>query len=208
MYNDFLIKTIEDMLSIHSSIEKKWIEYLRKEQIETKNFNSLKVYKIFEDESILGYIRKYINFINKQAVLITACFDYKIIDRTRVKDSLSIEQKVYAYCCKPERGRIKIHKCLNDLFGVRIVLNDTFDCESLLQSLRKNFPEKVIITNSSKPDGYKAIHVYTPAMNGHFKWELQIWDRESYALNISLHESHKRQYLTDLKEAAQAEKGK
>lgn len=110
-------------------------------------------------------------------------------------------------CNKKEKGRIKTHKCLNDLFGFRVVDNDPIDCEFLTKELQGLLPAEVIVTNSSKPDGYKAVHVYTPAANGHFKWELQIWDRESYDRNISLHESHKRKYISDLKEAAQAEKG-
>lgn len=207
MVKDSLIKLVNDILEIHENIEKSWLDYLNKESIKTINFNSVKVYEISQDNETLAYIRRYINFINKQAALITPCFDYSILDRTRVKDPLSVKQKLESYCNKKEKGRIKTHKCLNDLFGFRVVVDDPIDCEILTKELQEIFPSEIIITNSSKLDGYKAVHVYTPAANGHFKWELQIWDRESYDLNISLHESHKRKYITDLKEAARAEKG-
>lgn len=207
MVKESLVELIKDILSIHDSVEKTWLDYLKKENVNTINFNSVQVYKISQDNATLAYIRKYINFINKQAALITPCFDYSLLDRTRVKDPLSVKQKLEAYCNKKEKGRIKTHKCLNDLFGFRVVDDDPIECDLLTKELQALFPSEIIITNSSKPDGYCAVHVYTPAANGHFKWELQIWDRRSYDKNISLHESHKRKYIFDLKEAAQAEKG-
>lgn len=207
MLDDSLIRLINNILELHGGIERKWLDYLRKEKIQLVNFNATNVCEITENDKLKKYVYEYINFMNKISILMTACLDYTIIDRTRVKERLSVDQKIYSYCNRAERGRVIVHKCLNDLYGIRVVMEGSVDCNGLMLELKKKFPEKVRITNATKKEGYKGVHVYTPAAKGHFKWELQIWDRESYDNNILLHENHKRHYIANLKEAAQAEKG-
>ncbi len=207
MLEDSLVRLIKTILTIHDGLEKRWLEYLSEIGLELVNFNSVKVYEILENKELEKYIYEYISFMNKHTIYVTACLDYTIIDRTRVKERLSIDQKIDSYCNRAERGRVIIHKCLNDLYGIRVVMESSIDCDTLVQELKRIFPEKVKITNATKKEGYKGVHVYTPAIKGHFKWELQIWDRESYINNINLHESHKRRYISDLRKAALAEKG-
>lgn len=46
------------------------------------------------------------------------------IINTRVKTHNSIEYKIENYRSNHEDGKIPINKCLNDLYGIRIILSE------------------------------------------------------------------------------------
>ena len=99
------------------------------------NLNKVRVDNIFKnyiiDKEFNRYVQFYIESLNK-----FFCEDIKTINifrklneinfieplRYRVKSTDSINGKLNSYTCKKECGKIKIKKCLNNLFGMKIVI--------------------------------------------------------------------------------------
>ena len=91
----------------------------------------------------------------------------------RVKAQNSIEFKIQNY--KTERhelGKVPINKCVNDLFGVRIILEIPLTFDQIHAFIDDSFGGKYKCIDSSKGD-YKAVHLYFQADNQSFPWELQ-----------------------------------
>ena len=83
-----------------------------------------------EDAEILNCIWQYRSLVNDE--LIRIMFDLNTIPynnssvTSRVKAQNSIEFKLETYFTNHEEGRIPLKKCLNDLLGIRIVIDDDF----------------------------------------------------------------------------------
>lgn len=110
----------------------------------------------------------------------------------RVKTPDSIINKIDKYVNKNEKGKIPICKCLNDIFGIRIVQDADTDIEEIKIFLNKKV-KKFKCIDSSK-GSYKATHVYFINTNYDFQWELQIWKIEDEINNINSHALHKQNY--------------
>ena len=129
-------------------------------------------------DAIFNY-REFININNVQLVIDFQKFNsnYSKIS-TRVKAKNSIEDKITRYTKGSEHGdgKIPINKCLNDLFGIRIVMEYNFKFEKILDFVEKNY-DKLKCRDASKR-GYKATHIYFKQDNLNFPWELQIWNKK------------------------------
>lgn len=194
-----LFDQIDVFSETHEAICDKWNEVVHEENFTKINFNKKQVRDI--DLDVLQYIYKYQNMLAKMASLINVIFSDKDVSRTRVKEILSITQKVDRYRNSSLQGKVVINKCLNDLFGARVVLDRCFDFDQMKKDIQKHYPaEKIKVINSCNSFGYKAVHVYKKASVGHFYWELQVWHNADYENNIKLHESYKREYILGLKE--------
>ena len=86
-----------------------------------------------------------------------------------------------------------INKCINDLFGVRIILEESVTFEEVQAFMEKNYREKYRCIDSSKLD-YKAVHLYFRENNYTFPWELQIWNRCDVENNFASHKKYKQEY--------------
>lgn len=120
--------------------------------------------------------------------------DNRIIEY-RTKNINSIFAKIYHYIYeKKERGEIPIKKCLNDLFGVRIILPiRKFDkLKQLLQGVC-NGNKSLKLIDSSKGD-YKAMHIYLIKDNYCMQWEIQFWLKRDDRKNRDSHEKYKQEY--------------
>lgn len=135
------------------------------------------------------------------AAYINIIFANDGIDRTRVKEILSIDDKIRRYKADPKKnyGSVIVHKALNDLYGARVILDYDFDFDELTEDIKNVFATTYTI-NACNDRGYKAVHVYVKCKKGHFRWELQIWNRNDEKTNIKLHEEYKREYIKELEE--------
>ncbi len=122
---------------------------------------------------------------------------YFHIDK-RIKNINSIYSKLDRYNNeKKEKGEMQINKCLNDLFGFRIILN----CLSF-NKLKKIVEDSIFPfknTNRLKfipsiKDGYRAYHVYIKNGNYLLQWELQFWLKRDSRKNLASHHVHKQSY--------------
>lgn len=117
--------------------------------------------------------------------------------RSRTKSSESIYAKMNHYAQREsEKGGAAINKCLNDLFGSRIILPNIRDeltsVSSILDELKSDgYIWRYYIRN--KNDGYFAIHCYFREDNLKFPWELQIWDCNDEKSNIDAHSTHEKE---------------
>lgn len=149
-----------------------------------------------EDAEILNIIWQYRSLVNDE--LVDIMFELDTIEysnssvTSRVKAQNSIEYKLENYCINHENGRIPLKKCLNDLLGIRIVIDDDFTYQEVKQYMEVNFPDYKCI-NSSKIS-YIATHIYFENGNSFFPWELQIWTKRDERNNFASHKEYKQEY--------------
>lgn len=186
------------------------------------NLNKKRVDDIFSnyivDKEFNDYIQFYINSFNN--VFITN--DLKAVDnilsqieegiyfvkqaRYRIKSPESIMNKLAKYTDRKENGKIKINKCLNDLFGIRFIIDDYnklrrefIDYLDIRINQEGKFRNKIKLTSKGYNDisPYIADHVYFSSRlnNNIFPIELQIWDSLNTELNERSHKIYKRGYM-------------
>lgn len=149
-----------------------------------------------EDAEILNEIWRYRALVNDE--LVGIMFDLHTIQyakssvTSRVKAQNSIEYKIENYFANHEGGQIPLKKCLNDLLGIRIIIDEDFTYQEIKQYMEKKFPGYKCI-NSSKLS-YIATHVYFENGNSFFPWELQIWTKKDEKSNFLSHREYKQDY--------------
>ena len=111
----------------------------------------------------------------------------------RVKNRNSIEYKIKNYIENHENVKITINKCLNDLFGIRIICKDQIDFSQINHLVKEKY-DKLKCIDSSKIE-YKATHIYFKQSNFEFQWELQLWNEDDEINNIRSHEKYKQDYV-------------
>ena len=177
----------------YDEISEEWFK--NSEYIEL-NMRKYKVIDIYNDELLLLYIQNYRNFVNNNALEITNSIrsletSNKI--QCRVKALNSIQYKIENYKINHEQGKIPIRKCLNDLFGIRMITNEQLEYEKIKQFIDEKFPKLKCIY--AKRGQYQAIHIYFGNDNNKkFQWELQLWDKEHEESNYLSHKEHKQGY--------------
>lgn len=187
------LKKLIDMIKIeYNKINELW----EKENSSLINLRSKKVKAIYCDENLFSYISKYRSFINEKGVFLSLRFQ-KIATvnqiSSRVKNINSVQYKIQNYIETHSNGEIAINKCLNDLFGIRMIFKDSITFEEISLFIKQNFPELKCL-NSSKGE-YVATHIYFgKGKNSNFQWELQIWDKAHEESNFSSHAEYKQGY--------------
>lgn len=149
---------------------------------------------LFED-----YLTKYCKKLSftqlfvKQEISKMASYEFTL----RVKQPESRLSKLLTYRFeKAEKGKLSVNKCLNDLFGCRVILefNSINDAYNILEQKLKDYD--FIKLNKKDTQGYKAIHIYFEGLNKkYFPWELQIWHKDDEISNKKSHANHKQSYL-------------
>ena len=192
-----MLKEVEDLIYFiqneYISFNEKWQQSIYYSKINLKN--NL-VYKLVDNEELLNCIFNYREFINENNIQLLMDFkEYnnkaKINVRTKTKNS--IEFKIDRYIKEHENGEIPISKCLNDLFGIRIICDENIKFEEIKRFIEQKYPILKCI-NSSKKECI-ATHIYFKQDNLSFPWELQIWNKEDEISNIISHEKYKQGYV-------------
>lgn len=117
---------------------------------------------------------------------------------SRIKNINSISSKIYQYISKKkEQGDVSINKCLNDLFGMRIVvpLKRFSTLLKTVQDLANEKEWKCRIIDASKQE-YKAVHMYLLNDNYSLRWEIQFWLSKDDAANRDSHLKYKQAYTS------------
>ena len=173
------------------------------------NFKKMQVRDIDNDGTIYVTVNQYVGFLNEQSSIILtnlqSSYNYFNQINARVKTQNSIELKIQNYKTqKHGLGKIPINKCLNDLFGLRIILKNPLTYKEIYGFIRKTYGNKYKCIDSSKL-GYKATHLYFKKDNMSFQWELQIWNNCDRENNLSSHKKYKQEYTTWEKETKKGE---
>lgn len=212
--NDYTLDMLEtfvvNLLKYYNNLYDEWskvrtcrINFKRKKLYEVFMFDTISETKYsFFDNEFIGDIEKYLTFLNEQ-MIISPPFDYRFKElniSSRVKAFNSVLYKVIYYCAeKKERGHVPIKKCINDLLGYRVILNDEIEYDDIVKLLDKIIKDtksdriSYIKANRANND-YNAIHVYFQYDNFSYRWELQIWLKRFEHKNIESHKLHKQEY--------------
>ena len=192
---------LDDLEKLIKFIQTEYIEFNKKWQNSdyyTKiNLKNNLISDLTENEEILNAVFNYREFINENNIKLLMDFkqfnteNAKVNIRTKAKNS--IEYKIKNYIENHENGKVPINKCLNDLFGIRIICTKKIKNEQIKQLVKLKFKHLKCI-DSSKQD-YKATHIYFRQDNFNFQWELQIWNKEDEMNNINSHEKYKQDYI-------------
>lgn len=115
--------------------------------------------------------------------------------RIKMRDSTSIKLAHYAYKEKRNNSYYPLNKCLNDIYGVRLILkgvnSQKIEVKKLLDS--KKADNKLKKYYYRDRDGYKSFQCYFEMSNKVLPWELQIWDLEDKDNNARAHVQHERE---------------
>lgn len=192
------------ILSTHGEISSKWIEQTSYDVLNLKTTKICDIHKGqgYFDINFLKLVEEY----HLEVMLASARINFESHSngewevRSRVKQKESIINKLFHYTDKDDqKGTFPINKCLNDIFGVRVVIRnlDIEDTE-FVEICKKITLVKGVRFYYNNKNGYKAIHFYFNNANNHFfPWELQVWAFENARQNEFLHSTHKqkRKYI-------------
>ncbi|MBQ5995465.1 MAG: hypothetical protein IJL63_06390 [Clostridia bacterium] len=149
-------------------------------------------------------VNEYTKFLNGKCLILADELNNQMKESyitSRVKSQNSIEAKIQGYRSTEghEYGKVPIIKCLNDLFGVRIILKTPLTFEEIYGFISDKYGKKYKCIDSSKYE-YKATHLYLKKDNTTFPWELQIWNDCDRASNFASHKKYKQAYTNWEKE--------
>lgn len=200
---NYIIEVIELLNKHHIRYTNKFLtEYPKPVNLKKKQINRIiqgtadnfTLDFLFED-----YLTKYCNklaftqLVIKQEILQLEKYEFT----SRVKQPESRLSKLLTYRFeKSEDGKGPVNKCLNDLFGCRVILDfDSLDnAFSILKEKLADFT--FIKINKKYNKDYEAIHIYFKGLgNTYFPWELQIWHKDKEKSNKLSHALHKQSYL-------------
>lgn len=193
-----MLKELENLINFIQTeyivFNEKWQQSMYYSRINLKN-NS--VYKLVNNEKLLNSIFNYREFINENNIQLLMDFKQYNTDRAKInirtKTKNSIEFKIDRYIQEHENGEVPISKCLNDLFGIRIICSEELRYEDIKKFIEQKY-SKLKCINSSKKE-YIATHIYFKQDNFSFPWELQIWNEKDEISNIISHEKYKQGYV-------------
>ena len=176
------------------NINEKWKQskYYKKINMSKKLVNNF-----YEDPSLLQFALIYRSFVldllENSSILF---FDLKLSNKvfSRIKTINSIHYKIVNYHNNHNNGKIPINKCLNDLVGIRIILETDLTLGQVEEWVKENFPELKVIFSIKKE--YRAIHIYFGKGDNYiFQWELQIWLKKDSNRNLLSHQEYKQEYV-------------
>lgn len=145
---------------------------------------------------ILNTIWQYRALVNDE--LSNIMFDLYSLDlnkssiTSRVKAQNSIDFKLENYYSNHENGEIPLKKCMNDLLGIRIIINEDFSYQEVKEYMNEFFPKYKCIDSSKM--SYIATHIYFENGNSFFPWELQVWTKKDEKNNFLSHKEYKQDY--------------
>ena len=184
---------ISIILQQYVSVNESWS---KSEDYFPMNMKKNRVDDVYKDDALLSHIFKYRIFINDNiADMIELIQNQKFsnVVSSRVKAVNSIQFKIENYEFNHEEGKIPLKKCLNDIFGIRMIFNDDINYDELLETLKTLYPSLKCI--KSIRGEYIPIHIYFGNdCNFNFQWELQIWDKKHEHSNFESHNKYKQSY--------------
>ncbi len=169
-----------------------------------------KMRDILENDILHGYILDYRRFLlsEMEKGRLPVFEDLPSVS-FRIKTQNSLEYKIRKYGAGvKEQGTVPLANCINDLFGLRIILAEELTYDELKAHIA---PTGLKCIDSSKGQ-YKAVHVYindpsSEYRNYAFQWELQIWLSKDVDTNFLSH-TRDKEYYTGWEQVALAAEGR
>lgn len=156
-----------------------------------KNFKKFYVCDFLKDAEFQEFTRNYLMKFN--TIIKDINLNVQGINiLCRIKNLNSIYYKINRYN-KKYNGKIPINKSLNDLLGVRLIIDNSFDYDYLMSLIQDEFDNYRFLDASKK--GYIANHLYIKVDNFSFPFEIQFWKKENETNNKNLHKIYKQSYI-------------
>ena len=137
----------EELKRLINFIQVEYIEFNKKWQnsiyYSKINLKDNLVINLVDNEALLSSVFNYREFINENNIQLLMDFkqfnteNSKVNIRTKTKNS--IEYKIENYIKNHEHGIIPINKCLNDLFGIRIICKENLYYDDILKMINENY---------------------------------------------------------------------
>lgn len=109
---------------------------------------------------LLLYVFNYRKFINDNIADVIKSIQsqhfYNIVN-TRVKALNSIQYKIQNYMLYHENGKIALKKCLNDIFGIRMIFNEDIDYNNISKFIKEKFSNLKVINCSYGTKSMKSL---------------------------------------------------
>lgn len=190
-----LDQLIDKLLPLYNTINESWGKM---DSFNSINLKKKSIADIQKEQKIWNSILQYRKFMaaHQLDVLQEISSLQSDVSRisVRIKQLNSIEYKIYRYNVGELRGKVPINKCLNDLFGMRIIMDDSFTHDDLKEHIEESYLD-MKLTDASKKE-YVASHLYIKPSNQLFPWELQIWKKEDERNNLESHKLYKQDYTS------------
>lgn len=120
-------------------------------------------------------------------------FEINIQKYWRLKTRDSLQEKIIRYKAR-DGGKYPINKCLNDLCGFRIILDENVPREDIVLFVKTTWADRKYRCMDASKGDYRAVHLYLQKNNTAFPWELQIWIKADEKSNNESHERYKHTY--------------
>lgn len=179
-------------------------EFYGSDDVDMTQIRNLKKYKVENavvDDYLMQYIiPRYIQSLNRHQELVLNIMQYQcgigVECRCRIKLRDTIYKKLNYNCSRSRSslGSLYVNKVLNDLFGMRIVVQNLNKKIEAVKRYLDYYSQEYSYFKYyvRRKNGYSAVHCYFQTSNRYFPWELQIWDIEDKETNILAHEEHER----------------
>lgn len=201
---DIIQNTIEVMNDMHIKFSTRFYNQEDFKSIKWRNLKKIYVSNALENDFFMqNFLLKY------QKSILSFDFDSYLLPiglevpkednsilryRSKLMDTTVKKMEQYARR-EQEIGTIPVYKCLNDLFGARLVLKnvnkETDKINNLLIQNKVN--KKLKWYYYRNQDGYKSYQCYFQMNNKVLPWELQIWDSKDRQNNIQAHLKHEKE---------------
>lgn len=156
-----------------------------------KNFKKFYVCDFLKDDEFQKFTINYLVKFN--TIIKDINLDMQGINiLCRIKNLNSIYYKINRYN-KKYNGKIPMYKSLNDLLGIRLIIDDSLNYDYLMNLIQDEFNNYRFL-NASK-NGYIANHLYIKVDNFSFPFEIQFWKKENEVNNKNLHKIYKQSYI-------------
>ena len=164
------IDTIGYIIEKHKEITQEWDNYCAANGITLFNQKKMQVIDLVESNELFDNVKKYLSFLGQNTIDISDQLDRSNI-RYRLKTLNSVESKIFNYVYNNvEKGRVPVLKCLNYIYGTRIITKKFYSYEEIQSFVDQYFPGLKCIP--SIKNGYNATHLYFKIDNYHFQWEM------------------------------------
>lgn len=205
-----MFEELERLISFMESIYEEITNIWTNDKMYLKiNMKSMVVKKLSEDNEEKENIMRYRQFLNDRALGLTMSFEslkLSCVVDTRIKARNSIEYKIYRYIQEHSDGEIPINKCFNDLFGVRIILDNYIEYEKIKEYINNRKSSLKLKCIKADKKEYIATHIYFKKDNFTFPWELQVWSKSNRDNNFISHAKYKQDYAKWEKENKEGDK--
>ena len=178
---DEIIEIIEKINELHICFNQR----LQKSFPSRINYSKKQVNHLMDSTELKGIFLDYIeNYYQELKIFIQSeLYNLDLNLDFRIKERESLDDKLYRYYMGKEKGQIPLQKCVNDIFGMRIITPvNLIESKEFTKKCEELKDRKIIYFYYTRHDNkYNGIHLYFKGKsNNYLPWELQSEHKQGY----------------------------